>query len=61
VPCWRYRTCPALGAPSISQATECPAQRGNWKLNMTGDRKLEANLTKWLKLSPFAKIEKVVA
>jgi DNA-binding HxlR family transcriptional regulator len=31
------------------------------RLAITGDRKLEAKLTTWLKLSPFAQVEKVVA
>jgi DNA-binding HxlR family transcriptional regulator len=31
------------------------------KLTVTGDRKIEAGLTAWLKLSTFAKLEKLVA
>jgi DNA-binding HxlR family transcriptional regulator len=31
------------------------------RLAITGDRKLEAKLTTWLKLSPFAQVEKIVA
>ena len=31
------------------------------RLTLTGNRQIEANLTAWLKLSSFAKIEKLVA
>jgi hypothetical protein len=31
------------------------------KLTATGSRQLEANLDVWLKLSPFAKVDKLVA
>ncbi len=31
------------------------------KLTATGSRQLEANLGVWLRLSPFAKVEKLVA
>jgi DNA-binding HxlR family transcriptional regulator len=35
--------------------------KDNRLLAITGDRKLEAKLATWLKLSPFAQVEKVVA
>jgi hypothetical protein len=31
------------------------------RLNLTGNRKLEAAVGSWLTLSPFAKVEKLVA
>lgn len=35
--------------------------RDNGRLTLTGDRQIEAGLSAWLKLSTFAKIEKLVA
>ncbi len=31
------------------------------RLTLTGDRKLEASLKTWLTLSPFAKVDRLVA
>ena len=44
-----------MGYLSVTRAKD------NRRLAVTGDRTLEANLTRWLRLSPFAQVEKVVA
>ncbi len=44
-----------MGVLTVARAKD------NRRLAITGDRKLEADLTTWLKLSPFAQVEKVVA
>jgi DNA-binding HxlR family transcriptional regulator len=44
-----------MGYTAIAQA------KANDKLMITGDRQLEASLQSWFSLSPFAKIEKLVA
>jgi hypothetical protein len=44
-----------LGVLTVARAKD------SRRLAITGDRKLEAKLTTWLKLSPFAQVEKVVA
>jgi DNA-binding HxlR family transcriptional regulator len=41
--------------------TTVPRAKEQQKLVMTGDRHLEAAIGKWLRLSPFAKVEKLVA
>jgi hypothetical protein len=38
-----------------------PRAKEDGRLDVTGDKRLESHLGTWLKLSPFAKIEKVVA
>jgi DNA-binding HxlR family transcriptional regulator len=44
-----------MGYTTITRAKEAG------KLTVTGDRQIEAQLGKWLRLSPFAKVDKLVA
>ena len=44
-----------MGYTTIGRARE------SGKLTVTGDRRIEAHLGKWLQLSPLAKIDKLVA
>ena len=44
-----------MGYASLARAKE------QGRLTMTGNRQLEANVGRWLTLSPFAKVEKLVA
>ncbi len=44
-----------MGYTTIRRAKE------GGKLTITGDRQLEAKLGTWLRLSPFAKVDKLVA